>query len=228
MTNTLHRFGNADSFADDYIVIAIPAKGVQGTGDPLPGLKRFLRIALEYHPVSIGDAMSGGSIRPTRHGSMWEHFFSERPDKPDFESVLASVSKPTTFSAVFDKRENAEAFVKRIADEDFGLSINVSSSVVNGEQCCKAAGVVRHSVAYSLGYEGIPDNLPGRDALMLSTMCGHGMISLSFAKKMIDMVKENRMKPDRAVAALSRFCSCGIFNPTRAKRIIENARARAF
>ena len=228
MTNTLHRYGTAESFADDYVVIAIPAKGAQGKGDPLPGLKRFLRIALEYHPVSIGDAMNGGSIRPTRHKSLWEHFFSERPNKPDFETVLATVTKPTTYSAVFDKRENAEAFVKRIAEEDFGLSINVSSSVLNGQQCCKAAGVVRHSVAYSLGYEGIPANLPNRDAMMLSTMCGHGMISLSLAKKMIDMVKENRLKPDKAVATLSRFCSCGIFNPSRAKRIIEDARIKTF
>ena len=31
---------------------------------------------------------------------------------------------------------------------------------------------------------------------MLSTMCGHGMISHSLAKKMIDFVKENRRTPD--------------------------------
>lgn len=228
MTNTLHRYGNAESFADDYVIIAIPAKGAQNGGDPLPGLKRFLQIALEYHPISIGDAVGGGSTRPTRHQSMWDHFFSDRPNKPDFQTVIDGITKPTTFSAVFDKRENAEAFVERIAAEDFGLSINVSSSVVNGLQCSKAAGVPRHSVAYSLGYEGIPDNLPNRHAMMLSTMCGHGMISLSFAKKMIDFVKENRMKPDKAVASLSRFCSCGIFNTSRAKRIIEDARTKTF
>jgi hypothetical protein len=209
-------------------VIAIPAKSAQGGGDPLPGLKRFLQIALEYHPVSIGDAMSGGSMRPTRRKSMWAHFFAERPSQPDFRTVIDGITKPTTFAAVFDKRENAEAFVHRIADEDFGLSINVSSSVLNGAQCCKAAGVTRHSVAYSLGFEGIPDNLPNRHAMMLSTMCGHGMISLSYAKKMIDFVKENRMKPEAAAASLSRFCSCGIFNPSRARRILEDARKTTF
>lgn len=228
MTNTLHRYGTAESFADDYVIIAIPAKGVQGGGDPLPGLKRFLQIALEYHPVSIGDATSGGSMRPTRHHHMMEHFFADRPSQPDFQAVIDGIAKPTTFSAVFDNRENAEAFVRRIAEEDFGLSINVSSSVLNGRQCCQAAGVTRHSVAYSLGFEGMPDNLPNRHAMMLSTMCGHGMISLSFAKKMIDFVKENRVKPDKAVASLGRFCSCGIFNPSRARRIIEDARSRTF
>jgi hypothetical protein len=228
MTNTLHRYGTAESFFDDYVVIAIPSKGNEAGGDPLPALKQFLKIALEYDPVSIGDASSGGSIRPTRHSSMWEHFFAERPIAADFAQVIDGVSKPTTFSAVFDKRENAENFVKRIAEEDFGLSINVSSSVLNGMQCCKAAGVTRHSVAYSLGFESISDNVPNRHALMLSTMCGHGMVSLSFAKKMIDYVKENRMKPERAAATLSRFCSCGIYNNSRAIRIIEDARKKSY
>ncbi len=224
MTNTLHRFGTAASFFDDYIVIAIPAKGAQGGGDPLPALKRFLEIALDYDPVNIGDAMNGGAIRPTRHDHVSEHFVADRPSRPEFEAVIAGITKPTTYSAIFDDREKAEAFVRRIAEEEFGLSINVSSSIVNGENCCKAAGLKRHSIGYSLGFEGIPDNVPNRHALMLSTMCGHGIISLSFAKKMIDFVKENRVKPDQAVASLSRFCSCGIFNPSRAKRIIEDAR----
>lgn len=228
MTNTLHRYGTAESFFDDYVVIAIPSKGNQNGGDPMPALRRFLEIALDYEPASLGDAMAGGAYRPTEHNSMWDHFFMERPTAPDLEKVLTTLTKPTTYAAVFDKRENAEAFVLRIAEEDFGLSINVSSSVVNGQQCCKAAGVNRHSVAYSLGYEGIPENVPNRHALMLSTMCGHGMISLRYAQKMLDFVKENRMKPDKAVASLGRFCSCGIFNPSRAKRIIEDARTKGF
>ena len=59
---------------------------------------------------------------------------------------------------------------------------------------------------------------------MLSTMCGHGMVSHSLAKKMIDLVKENRRTPEQAAAVMSRFCSCGVFNPARAKRILEEAR----
>jgi len=228
MTNTLHRYGTAESFVDDYVVIAIPTKGGQTGGDPLPALRRFHEIALDYHPVSLGDAIKGGSFRPTRHRSMWQHFFEERPSAPDFDEVIDTIESPTTFSVVFDNRENAQAFVSRIADEDFGLSINVSSSIANGQNCCKAANLTRHSVAYSLGYEGMPDNLPNRHAMMLSTMCGHGMISLSLAKKMIDYVKENRIKPDAAVATLGRFCSCGIFNPSRAKRILKQARTGGF
>jgi hypothetical protein len=45
---------------------------------------------------------------------------------------------------------------------------------------------------------------------------------------MIDFVKEDRRTPEQAIATLGRFCSCGIFNPTRARRIIEDARTKAF
>ena len=66
--------------------------------------------------------------------------------------------------------------------------------------------------------------MPNTQVLMLSTMCGHGMISHSLAKKMIDFVKENRRTPQQAAATLTRFCSCGVFNPARATRILEDAR----
>lgn len=52
MTNTLHRFGDADSFHDDYVVFAIACKG-KNDQDALPKLRRFLEIALEYKPVNL-------------------------------------------------------------------------------------------------------------------------------------------------------------------------------
>jgi len=227
MTNTLHRFGDAESFVDDYIVIAVPTKGVKRQGDPLPHLKRFLQIALECGPVNLGDAMNGGAFRPTRHRYALQHFMS-RPTQADFQAVIDGMTKPTTFAAIFDNRASVEKFVQRLKEEDLGLSINISSSVPNGLGCCKSAGLVRHSIGYSLGFEGSPDNIPNRNAVMLATMCGHGMISQAFAKKMIDFVKEDRRTPEEAIAALGRFCSCGIFNPSRARRIIEDARTKAF
>jgi hypothetical protein len=127
-------------------------------------------------------------------------------------------------TAVFDNRESAEAFLKRIREEDLGLSVNVSTSIEGAEDCCRFAGLPRHSVGYSLGFEGKTEKMPNSQVTMLSTMCGHGMISHSLAKKMIDFVKENRRSPEQAAATLNRFCSCGVFNPTRAKRILEDAR----
>jgi hypothetical protein len=49
------------------------------------------------------------------------------------------------------------------------------------------------------------------------------MISHQLARKMIDWVKEGRRTPEEAVTYLSRFCSCGIFNISRGKRILMDA-----
>ena len=62
--------------------------------------------------------------------------------------------------------------------------------------------------------------------LKLATMCGHGMVAGSLAKKMIDWVKEGRRTPEQAASYMTRFCSCGVFNPARAKRILIEASQR--
>jgi hypothetical protein len=50
------------------------------------------------------------------------------------------------------------------------------------------------------------------------------MVANSLAKKMIDWVKEGRRTPEEAASYLTRFCSCGVYNPVRAARILEEAR----
>ena len=226
MTNTLHRYGKAESFFDDYIVFSLPAKSKAAgqTGDALAAQKRFMQIAAEYKPVSLGDALHGGTLRPTKSKSIFGHW--GKRNRPNFKKVLEGMSKAGTMAAVFDKRENAEAFVKRIKEEDLGLSVNISSSIDNAKNACAFAGIPRHSIAYSLGFENVGDNVPAKQAVQLSTMCGHGMVSASMAKKMIDWVKEGRRTPEQAVSYLTRFCSCGVFNPSRGKRILEEARTR--
>jgi hypothetical protein len=223
MTNTLHRFGNAESFYDDYVVFAIPSRGRNEEGC-VPKLKRFLEMALPFKPVNMGDALHGGALRPSRNMRPTSHW--KRDMTPDFQAVIEGVSAPTTVAAVFDNRAAAEDFLQAVKEADLGLSVNMSTSVEGAKQCCCAAEHARHSVGYSLGFEGKTEKLPNTQVLMLTTMCGHGMISANLAKKMIDWVKEGRRTPEEAVTYMARFCSCGIYNPTRAKRILEDARHR--
>ena len=223
MTNTLHRFGDAESFRDDYVVFAIASRG-RNDQDAVPKLRRFLELAVPFKPVNLGDATHGGALRPSKHMNPTSHW--KRDMTPNFEAVIAGVDSTTTCAAVFDNRVAAEDFVKRVKEEDLGLSVNISTSIDGAEQCCFAAGIPRHSVGYSLGFEGKTEKLPNSQVLMLSTMCGHGMVGNSLAKKMIDWVKEGRRTPEEAVTYMARFCSCGVFNPARAKRILEDARTK--
>ncbi|MEO8097552.1 MAG: hypothetical protein ABI811_07600 [Acidobacteriota bacterium] len=218
MTNTLHRYGPAESFRDDFIVFAIASKGRNDEG-ALEKLRRFLEMALTFGPVNLGDALHGGALRPSREMNPSSHW--NRDTRPDFRAVIDGLDQPTTVAAVFDKRHSAEDFVKAVKEADLGLSINISTSVEGAEQCCHAAGIARHSVGYSLGFEGKTAKLPEEEVLLLSTMCGHGMISHALARKMLDWVKEGRRTPEQAACYLTRFCSCGVFNPARAVRLLK-------
>lgn len=223
MTNTLHRFGDAESFRDDIVVICVPSRG-RNDENILPKLRKFLEMAMKYKPVNLGDARHGGVHRPSKHLNPLSHW--NRDYKPDFDAVLAGFDTATTAAAVFDNIEAAEAFVAEVGKADMGVSINISTSIEGALRCCKTAGLARHSAGYSLGFEGKTEHLPSADVLSLSTMCGHGMVSTSLAKKMIDWVREGRRTPKQACTYMSRFCSCGIFNPARAERILEDARGK--
>jgi len=116
------------------------------------------------------------------------------------------------------------AFVKELKEADLGLSINISASLEKAQECARRAGLERHSVEYSLGFIGQVDRMADRQILEISSMCGHGMLSFSFVRKLLEWVKQGRRSPEQASATLARFCSCGIFNPTRACRLLEESK----
>jgi hypothetical protein len=221
MTNTLHRYGAAESFDDDFIVFASPANG-KNEENSIPKLKKFLEMALPFKPVNMGDPVHGGILRPEKGlgtSANWK-----RDLTPDFQAVIDGITEPASVVAIFDNLKSAEEFLKLVVEADMGLSVNISASIDGAHQCCKFAGIPRHSVGYSLGFEGKTEMLPNTQVLTLATMCGHGMISASLAKKMVDWVKEGRRTPEQAVTYMARFCSCGVFNPLRAKHVLEEAR----
>lgn len=231
MTNTLHRFSEhyayeppeeARPVTDDYVVFAMASRGIND--DDLVGKYRaFLRLALEHAPVNIGDATKGGWLRPRRDLTPVSHW--RREHRPDPEAVLAGIDGPTTVAAVFDDYGKMRGFVEALARADLGVSVNISAPMDAARRCCREVGLPRHSVEYSLGFRGRVDRLPDAQTLELSTMCGHGMVSAAFARKMLDWVKEGRRAPSEAACYLARFCSCGVFNTVRAARILEAARS---
>ena len=217
MTNTLHRYGSAASFGDDVIIFAIPCKGRNDEG-AVERLRRFLEICQAHGPVNMGNAESS-SFRPSRHLTPSAHW--GRDVAADPKSVIAAIEKIRTVAAVFDSRDKAEACLRDVIAADLGLSVNVATSVDGARELASACGIPRHSVEYSLGFADPHDRLPDRQVLALSTMCGHGMVSANFARRMLDMVREGRRSPDQAAVTLARFCPCGAFNPARARRLLE-------
>ena|SRR5262252_7845877 len=218
MTNTLHRYGSAESLNDDYVVFAIPARGLNERDAPAKQ-RRFLEIALKHHPLNMGDASHGAAFRPSKDLNPSVHW--HREPRCDFEAVLNSVSSPTTVAAVFDDETKVVAFLKDLKKADLGLSINISARLDKARACAKSAGLQRHSVEYSLGFFGQTDRMADRNTLELSTMCGHGMVSFGLVRKLIDWIKQGRRTPEQAAETMARFCSCGVFNTTRACRLLR-------
>jgi len=230
MTNTLHRYSEHYAFEpppspqpvrDDYIVFAMCSRGANDD-NLVEKYRAFLRLALKHNPVNIGDATKGGTLRPRQDMDPTAHW--QRDHHPDPERVIAGIEGHTTVAAVFDNYEAMKRFVGDLKVRDLGVSINISAPIDDARRCCRETAIARHSVEYSLGFRGRLDKLPDRTTLELSTMCGHGMVSANFAKKMMEWVKENRRTPEEAARYMARFCICGVFNTTRAERILSETR----
>ncbi len=222
MTNTLHRFGAAETQQDDYIVFMMAAKGKNEAG-AIPKLQAFLRMATKHKPINMAHSHQGGIYRASKDLTPLAHW-ARGDERIDPEQIIREIDVPSVVAAVFDNWEAMAGFVKDLKAADLGLSVNISALTDAAHDCCQKAGITRHSVEYSLGFHGDLSRLPDRHTLEISTMCGHGMLSHNFAKKMIDMVRENRRTPRQAATYMAKFCTCGVFNVARAQRILEQAR----
>jgi len=203
MTNTLHRRGGPESLEHDYVIFAGTAKGVNRR-EAAAKLREFARICLRHQPVNIGSSQQGNVLQ--------EQFDAER--------FIAGIQDSHRVNAVFTELAALQAVVEELTRADLGLCIVISGLLEGAQACCRQAGFERHSVESSLGFWGATDRLPEREVLELNTLCGHGMVSFNFIRKMIEQVKLRRLTPGAAARMLGRCCECGVFNPARAERLL--------
>lgn len=220
MTHTLHRFGRREDLERDYVVTVMPAKSINDR-DAVEKQKIILRTALKYKPVNVGDSKRGAAFRPSKSLNPTAHWHRESAAHP--ETVIEQMDEPTSASVVFDNYEAVRRFVAELKELDLGLSVNIASEPDAARRCCAECGIVRHSVEYSLGFQGRTERLPEDQTLLLTSMCGHGMIGAGFARKMLDWVRAGRRTPREGATYMARFCVCGSYNPSRAEEIFERA-----
>ncbi len=204
MTNTLHRQGTPESLAGDYVVFLTPAGEInrEGCGEKK---RRFLRLACAEGPVNLGadgkNLVTGG----------------------DPEQMIAAVTDESSVAATFSDPEAVRRLVGLLAREGLGISVNISGLAEAVDGILRSHGIMRHSIEHSLGVLGATDRLPTRQILEITTMCGHGLISHNFARKMIDWVKLGKLTPRQAARYLARPCVCGAFNIERAETLLAKA-----
>jgi hypothetical protein len=222
MTNTLHRFGKSEKLPDDYIVFAMAGKGFNEEGS-LEKAQTFLRSAIKYKPINMGNGLINALYRPEKNLSFLKLYFVGRQEKIPYDQLIDEIPASGSAAVVFDDREKTKQFIQDVEKLDLGLSINVSALVDDVRDICGEVDITPHAAEYTLGFHGDTSRLPERETLKLSTMCGHGMVSANFSKKMLNLVKEGRMESEDAARCMAKFCVCGVFNTTRAMRILDTA-----
>lgn len=176
------------------------AMGINNIGCE-PKLQEFLRIAIRHNPKNIGEM---------RFGNMYSH---------KSEEVIANASG--IVHAVFDNPQAVTKVLKELKAADLGMSVVVSGIFDSVNECCQKAGLKPHTVEFSLGIWGKAEKLPSNDILEITTMCGHGMIATNLVKSIVENIKGGIKNSDDAAKELAQHCCCGIFNPTRAAKLLR-------
>jgi len=199
MTHSLHRRGTAESLSEDYVMLCLPAIGINDEGHDQK-LQEFLRITLRHDPVNIGAITLG---------NMYSH---------KTEEVVNAAHG--IVHAVFVKQDDVTEVLKELDKANLGMSVVVSGIFEKVDECCEKAGLKHHTANFSLGIWGKTDKLPGNDILEVTTMCGHAMISANLVKAMVQEIKAGTKTPEEAAKVLAPQCACGIFNPVRAAKLL--------
>ncbi|MFZ5943229.1 MAG: hypothetical protein ACOYVD_03910 [Bacillota bacterium] len=203
MTHSLHRSGPIESQKKDFNWFMYQTKGVNDVNIK-PKALEFIAAAEAVGSENWGDVKTG----PKTQYSV--------------EEIQEKITDKSRIRGVFTKREQVVEFLKRIKEKDLGQSVVVTGVLEEVLPACKEAGVMPHSINYSLGVWGKKDNLPDDATLSITTMCGHHMIPPKFVEHMIDQVTKGRLTEDEAAIKLANFCYCGIFNQVRCADIIKD------
>ncbi|NLI92450.1 MAG: hypothetical protein GX434_09690 [Peptococcaceae bacterium] len=202
MTHTLHRKGTPESFEHDYVVFSMTAKGFNEKNSR-GALQKFLRILSKYEIVNMGDMKTGGMYLV------------------DQEQIIDNVQDTSIVHAVFQDKDEVRKALKELKEADLGVSVIVSGIVAEVEGVCQDVGIERHTVEYSVGIRGNLSRLPEEELLEITTMCGHGMVSQHLARQMLLDIKRGRRSAQEAGEILATPCVCGVFNPHRARKLLE-------
>lgn len=202
MSHTLHRTGSVESLRNDFVLLAMPTKGVNNIGSR-EKLVKILDVCIENGAVNAGDTQQG-------------NIFSIGLD-----ALRARIKDGGVLNCVFDNEDNVVKTLKVLKELDLGMSVIVTGLFEHTHRCCRDAGLETHTVNKSLGVWGRTDLLPEPDVESILTMCGHALITTQLVYELVDKVKAGSMTLQQAGIELAKPCVCGAFNPVRGSQFVE-------
>ena len=184
------------------------AKGLNEEGSA-ERMKQFLGILLKHHPVNYGDMVTGNC-----------HVKSQ-------EEILQNIQSTSIVHGVFTDEQDVVEILKELKDADLGMSVVVTGIHAETEKSCQRSGLAKHTVENSLGIFGQSRKLPAEEILQLTTMCGHGMVTVKLIEDTAAKVKTGEMTAEQGAERLFKPCMCGIFNADRAARLLNAMAGKA-
>ncbi len=205
MTHTLHREGSVESLKNDYLLLITPAMGYNDEG-AAEKIRKLIDIVFDVGPINYGCYELGKNILS---------------DKIDIDVIKDETRDNSRIRCVFNSKEKFKEVIKRVVEEDLGLSVTLSALQEPIEDILKELNIDPHSVNNSLGVVGDLDKLPDENFRKITTMCGHAMVSSHLVKDLLLKIKKDRMSVEKASVELAKPCLCGIFNQERAAILLE-------
>lgn len=209
MTHTLHRRGTPENLANDCVVFAMSAKGINEK-DSADRMREFMRIAQRYNPVNMGDMKTGNAY------------------SVGAERVIVDIKDTSIVHAVFTDFETVARVVQEVKEAELGMSVIISGLFDSARGCCQKTGLTLHTIEHSLDIWGKTEKLAPQDVLEITTMCGHGMVAANLVVSMAEDIKAGGLTPEDAAEELAKQCCCGIFNPVRAAELLKAMACRVF
>ena len=204
MSHSLHRFGSAENLKNDFCVYSRAARGVNrdDCGDKL---RKILNIYRSENVVNFGSSHSGKCFLAGL----------------SLEEYEKSLDTSYGIIATFADREAVGGVLRKMKEADLGISVVVSGLIDEVREIARQAELKPHTALLSLGTHGKKALLPGDEIREIVTMCGHSLVGSGLVRSIIAQVKKGNLTPEEGALQLTRPCSCGIFNTTRCKALLE-------
>ena len=207
MTHTLHRENSVHIVCEDFLLLVTPTVSCNDIGCA-EKLNKIIDIIFDVGVTNIGSyelrksILSGVGAREIKAGN---------------------IGKPKPISrCVFDNKEKFKEVLSRIIDADFGLSVTITGPQSSLNEIMEEINIEPHSMNISMGIYGATEKLPDKNILMITTMCGHALVSPELVKDMIVKIKKSEISAKNAGIELAKPCVCGVFNQERATEVLEH------
>jgi len=192
-----------DNLQNDYTMYARTSRYVNREGCG-PKLRRILQIFLSEGPVNFGSSHSGKSFAAGL----------------DPEEYARSLDNAYAVACCFSKASSVRNVLRKLKDEDTGISIVVSGLIEDIRKMADEVGVTPHTALLSLGVHGKKELLPEESVLEITTMCGHGLVATHLVEQVAEKVLKGGLTAEEGALALAQPCPCGIFNLDRCRELL--------